>query len=97
MLKEFRKSIQDGLRVDGYDFALVVRETRAQAENEFEAQAREVVLKDTEWSYEETLAQLKEDTVAIADLLRVEETKKMVAVIEVRWDFSFFRLSRAPD
>jgi hypothetical protein len=42
------------------------------------------LLAETGWSYEESLGQLKEDVVAIADLLRVEETRKMVLVIEVR-------------
>lgn len=84
VLKEFRKSIQDGLKGDGYDFALVVKETREQAEGEFVKGAKEVLLEDTDWSYEESLGQLKDDMEAIADLLRVEETKKMVSAIEVR-------------
>ncbi|KAI5475047.1 GTP-binding protein Sey1 [Pseudohyphozyma bogoriensis] len=82
VLKDFRKAIQDGLKVDGYDFAEVVKATRKTAEEEFVKGAKEVKLDETEWSYEESLEQLREDVVAIADLLRVEETKKMVAVIE---------------
>lgn len=83
VLKDFRKAIQDGLKVDGYDFAKVVSETMSKAERDFQTQAREVKLDDTEWSTEETEQQLREDMHAVADLLRVEETKKMVAVIEV--------------
>lgn len=83
VLKNFRKSIQDGLKADGYDFAQVVKETTEKAEEEFRKGAKEVTLEETEWSSEETEGQLREDMVAIADLLRVEETKKMVAVIEV--------------
>lgn len=82
VLKDFRKQIQDGLKADGYDFAKVVQETMAQAEKAFETQAKEVRLEDTEWSTEETEQQLKEDMHAVADLLRVEETRKMVTVIE---------------
>ncbi|KAK4697654.1 protein SEY1, partial [Phenoliferia sp. Uapishka_3] len=82
VLKEFRKSIQDGLKVDGYDFAKVVSETKKKAEEDFVRGAKEVLLKETNWSDEEVLAQLKEDVVAIADLLRGEETKKMVLIIE---------------
>lgn len=85
VLKEFRKSIQDGLKGEAYDFALVIKETREKAEGEFVTGAKEVLLEDTEWSYKESLGQLKDDMEAIADLLRVEETKKMVAAIEVRW------------
>lgn len=83
VLKTFRHSIQDGLRVDGYDFALVVKETKEKAEKSFLEGAEEATLVETEWSWEETLGQLREDVVAIADLLRVEETKKMVLIIEV--------------
>lgn len=82
VLKEFRKAIQDGLKVDGYDFALVVKDTKAKAEADFVRGAQEVLLSDTQWSFDESLGQLQEDVVAIADLLRVEETKKMVLVIE---------------
>ncbi|KAM0748378.1 root hair defective 3 GTP-binding protein [Meredithblackwellia eburnea MCA 4105] len=82
VLKDFRKAIQDGLKVEGYDFAAVVKDTRAKAETEFIQGAKEVTLKDTDWSYDDTLTQLLEDIVAIADLLRAEETKKMVSLIE---------------
>lgn len=83
VLKDFRKAIQDGLKVDGYDFAKVVQETRERAEKEFVEGAKSCQLEDTDWSWEEALGMLKEDIVAIADLLRVEETKKMVVIIEV--------------
>lgn len=82
ILREYRKAIQDGLKGEGYDFAAVVKSTRAKAEEDFVKGAREVVLADSGWSYDESLAQLQEDVVTIADMLRVEETKKMVAVIE---------------
>jgi hypothetical protein len=82
VLKEFRKSVQDGLKVDGYDFAQVVQSTRATASAEFDKGAKDVLLSDTDWSADETKQQLDEDMTAIADLLRAEETKKMVAVVE---------------
>ncbi|KAK4053275.1 Dynamin-like GTPase that mediates homotypic ER fusion [Microbotryomycetes sp. JL221] len=82
VLKDFRKQIQDALKVEGYDFAKVVDQTTKKAEDDFDHEAREVLLDETSWSAEETKAQLREDMVAIADLLRVEETKKMVAEIE---------------
>lgn len=83
VLKDFRKQIQDALRVEGYDFAKVVQTTTSQAESDFDKGAQDVLLSETGWSVDETKNQLKEDMVAIADLLRVEETKKMVAEIEV--------------
>lgn len=89
VLKEFRKSIQEGLKGEGYDFAEVVKGTKETAENDFVKGAKEVMLEETDWSYEETLNQLREDVVAIADLLRVEETKKMVLLIEVSAGFWF--------
>ncbi|KAM0787805.1 hypothetical protein ACM66B_003859 [Microbotryomycetes sp. NB124-2] len=82
VLKDFRKRIQDGLKVEGYDFAKVVQETTSKAEDEFDREAKDVLLDETSWSAEETKSQLREDMIAIADLLRVEETKKMVAEIE---------------
>lgn len=57
-------------------------------ENNFVEGAKEVNLEESGWTWEESLSQLKEDMGAITDLLRVEETKKMVLVIEVSF-FSF--------
>jgi hypothetical protein len=44
----------------------------------------ELILKDTDWQYEDELTSLKEDLRLIADQLRADETKKMVNAIEVR-------------
>lgn len=82
ILRDFRKSIQEGLRIEGYDFGKVVRENRARSEKEFIDGAKETKLSETEWSEEESQTQLKEDMIAIADLLRAEETKKMITIIE---------------
>ncbi|SCZ98589.1 BZ3500_MvSof-1268-A1-R1_Chr3-1g05483 [Microbotryum saponariae] len=82
VLKDFRKKVQERLKVEGYDFAKVVEGTTKEAENDFEKGSKEVLLEETEWSATETEMQLKEDMVAIADLLRAEETKKMIANIE---------------
>jgi hypothetical protein len=82
ILRDFRKSIQEGLRTEGYDFGKVVRENRARSEKEFVEGAKETKLSETEWSEEESETQLKEDMIAIADLLRAEETKKMISIIE---------------
>lgn len=71
------------LKQDGYDFAEVVKTTTEDAMKQFEQGAREVELSETGWGSEEVREQLKEDCKSVADLLRVEETKKMVTVIEV--------------
>ncbi|GAA5977656.1 hypothetical protein JCM11641_006892 [Rhodosporidiobolus odoratus] len=81
-LRTFRLSIESALKKEGYDFALVVREAREVAEREFEKGARKVVLEESGWSEEEEGGMLREDMDAVAELLRKEETRKMVAVIE---------------
>ncbi len=43
----------------------------------------EVMLKDTDWEYEDELELLRDDIRLIADQLRADETKKMVNAIEV--------------
>lgn len=83
LLKEYRKAIQLGLKQENYDFSLVVKETKEKAERDFIEGAKEVKLGETDWSWEEALGALREDVVSIADLLRGEETRKMVALIEV--------------
>lgn len=70
------------LKGEGYDFAAVVEKQRSAAENTFTEGAKALVLPDTNWVYEDALAQLQEDLASIADRLRVEETKKMVLTIE---------------
>lgn len=42
----------------------------------------EILLKDTDWQYDDELHLLREDIHLIADQLRADETKKMVTVIE---------------
>lgn len=40
-------------------------------------------MEDTDWEYENELAQLDEDLKLIADKCRADETKKMVNAVEV--------------
>ncbi|GAA6042278.1 hypothetical protein JCM8097_000611 [Rhodosporidiobolus ruineniae] len=82
VLRRFRSSIETALQKDGYDFAVVVREAGAEAEKKFEQGAVGVVLEESGWSKDEQEAMLREDMDAVAELLRKEETRKMVAVIE---------------
>lgn len=84
VLRAFRVEVEDALRGDGYDFARVVRDARTRAEGTFEEEAARVVLEESGWSAEEERVALGEDMDSVAELLRKEETRKMVAVIEVR-------------
>ncbi|GAA6060069.1 hypothetical protein JCM10212_003030 [Sporobolomyces blumeae] len=83
-LRQYRVSIEHSLKQDGYDFAQVVQKARAKAEAEFDDEARKVELRETEsgWSSTEQRALLEEDLESVAELLRKEETRKMVAIIE---------------
>ncbi|TNY22692.1 RHD3/Sey1 [Rhodotorula diobovata] len=81
-LRAFRVEVEDALRGDGYDFARVVRDARTRAEGTFEEEAARVVLEESGWSAEEERVALGEDMDSVAELLRKEETRKMVAVIE---------------
>ncbi|GAA5942097.1 hypothetical protein JCM3775_007400 [Rhodotorula graminis] len=82
LLRAYRVEIEDALKGDGYDFARVVAEARARAERTFEEEAKRVTLEESGWSAEEERAALGEDMDSVAELLRKEETRKMVAVIE---------------
>ena len=44
----------------------------------------EALISETDWTYADELDLLKDDITIIADQLRADETKKMLAVIEVR-------------
>lgn len=84
LLRSFRLEIEAALQSEGYDFGRVVKEARERVEREFKEKTESVVLEESEWSAEEQGTQLGEDMDAVAELLRKEETRKMVAVIEVR-------------
>ena len=45
-------------------------------------------MQESGWSREEQEALFKEDLESVAELLRKEETRKMIAIIEVRLDLS---------
>lgn len=87
LLRAYRVEIEEALKGDGYDFARVVTEARARAERSFEEEAKRVTLEESGWSAEEERIALGEDMDSVAELLRKEETRKMVAVIEVRLHF----------
>lgn len=78
----FRSSLLAKLKGDSYDFGTVVVEVSKQVEDEFISAAKELILKDTDWQYDDELLSLKDDLRLIADQLRADETKKMVNAIE---------------
>ncbi|KDQ21608.1 hypothetical protein BOTBODRAFT_208395 [Botryobasidium botryosum FD-172 SS1] len=81
-LSSFKKEVLAGIKGDGYDFGEVVLGATARNEGLFREGATEVLLPDTDWSYEEELQQLSHDISLIADQCRADETKKMVSNIE---------------
>ncbi|KAH8918445.1 root hair defective 3 GTP-binding protein [Atractiella rhizophila] len=78
----FKTRILERLRGEGYDFGAVVREERERAESTFDEEGGKVLLTETEWSLEESKSQLLDELETIAAECRVEETKKMVALID---------------
>ncbi|KAH9055527.1 protein SEY1 [Lactarius vividus] len=83
-LVSFKAEVVAGLKVDGYSFADVVNKARAAAEARFSDGAREAVVTedDAAWQWEEELRLLREEVRSVADLLRKDETKKMINTIE---------------
>ena len=82
-VRDFRAHMQAALKSgESYDFGTVVGEATHAAEQRFVVQAKSIALSETEWSYDEALAQLRADLASISDTLRADETRKMVAGIE---------------
>ena len=73
----------DGMRGEEYNFATVVSTAREKSESRFVQGAKEALLDDVDWSWEDELALLQEELSSVADQCRKDETKKMVNAIEV--------------
>ena len=82
-LVAFKKHLSDALRGDSYNFADVVNDARSACEKAFVSGAKEALLKDTDWTYEDELELLKQEIKLVADQCRADETKKMVNQAEV--------------
>ena len=83
ILNAFKANVLERMRNEAnYDFGEVVRTEKEGAQLKFLTAAKLLLLADTDWSITEDAAQLEEDIESIADVMRVEETKKMVAQIE---------------
>ncbi|KAJ7267584.1 RHD3/Sey1 [Mycena haematopus] len=81
-LVAFKKEMLDGLHGEGYSFADVVMTARKRCLGRFETGAKEALVEDTDWSWEDEMISLKEEVGSVADQCRKDETKKMVNLIE---------------
>lgn len=82
-LVAFKKEMLDGLHGEGYSFADVVLAARDRCLGRFETGAKEALVEDTDWTWEDEMISLKEEVGSVADQCRKDETKKMVNLIEV--------------
>ncbi|KAF5317227.1 hypothetical protein D9611_003847 [Ephemerocybe angulata] len=81
-LVTFKKELLDGLKGDDYSFGDVVTKATKNCEETFTSVAKEALIEDTDWNWEEELEVIKEETRGIADQCRKDETKKMINQIE---------------
>ncbi|KAJ6498856.1 RHD3/Sey1 [Mycena sanguinolenta] len=81
-LVAFKKEMLDGLHGEGYSFADVVMTARQRCLSRFETGAKEALVEDTDWTWEDEMISLKEEVGHVADQCRKDETKKMVNLIE---------------
>jgi len=70
------------MKGENYNFAEVVASAKKKCENRFILGAKEALLEDTDWVWEDELQLLNEEVRAVADQCRADETKKMVNAIE---------------
>ncbi|GAA5928590.1 dynamin-like GTPase SEY1 [Sporobolomyces koalae] len=82
ILRTYRVSIETALKQEGYDFARVVDEAKRVALEQFDSEAQELELEESGWKRDEQGTLLREDLESVAELLRKEETRKMIAIIE---------------
>jgi protein SEY1 len=83
VLVAFKKSMLDGMKMEGYNFADVCDKARETCEKRFVDGATEAKLEDTDWVWEDELELLREEIGSVADQCRADETKKMVNQTEV--------------
>ncbi|KAJ7071965.1 RHD3/Sey1 [Mycena amicta] len=81
-LVAFKKEMLDGLHGEGYNFAEVVSKARERCLGRFETAAKEALVEETDWTWEDEMISLQEEVRSVADQCRKDETKKMVNQIE---------------
>lgn len=82
-LAAFKQEMLSGLKGEAYNFAEIVAKARETCEKTFEEGAKEALVEDADWTYEDEFDLLREEVRSVADQCRRDETKKMVNVIEV--------------
>jgi protein SEY1 len=73
----------EGLRGEGYNFADIISVAREKWEKAFIDGAKEALVEETDWSYDDEFGLLQTEMKSVADQCRKDETKKMVNAIEV--------------
>ena len=73
----------EGLRGENYNFADIVSAAKEKWEKAFIEGAKEALVEEADWSYEEEFGLLNTEMQSVADQCRKDETKKMVNAIEV--------------
>ncbi|KAF8348393.1 RHD3/Sey1 [Amanita rubescens] len=81
-LVAFKKQMMDGMKGDSYNFAEIVSKARRNTEGSFSSGAKEALLEETDWSWEDELELLRDEVRQVADQCRKDETKKMINSIE---------------
>ncbi|KAI0730269.1 root hair defective 3 GTP-binding protein [Fomitopsis betulina] len=81
-LVKFKDEMLQGMRGEGYNFALVVNAARGRCEKRFIDGAKEALVEGTDWTYEEEYELLQQEIRSVANQCRKDETKKMVNTIE---------------
>ncbi|KAI0085096.1 protein SEY1 [Irpex rosettiformis] len=81
-LSSFKQEMLEGLRGEGYNFADIVNAAREKWEKAFVDGAKEALVEEADWSYEEEFGLLNSEMKSVADQCRKDETKKMVNAIE---------------
>ncbi|KAI9286198.1 RHD3/Sey1 [Umbelopsis sp. AD052] len=79
---KFQDHVKNELKKPSYNFATVVENATATSEKYFKENAQEIVLQDTDWSYESEFAQLKEDFSELSGKARADEIRKMTKALE---------------
>ena len=75
--------MNEGIKIEGYNFADVCVEAEKLCEKSFVDAAKEAKLEDTDWVWEDELELLKEEMRTVSNQFRADETKKMLNLIEV--------------
>jgi len=78
----FQDYIKNELKQPSYNFAAVVESATANSEKYFKENAQEIVLSDTDWSYDSEYTQLQEDFSELSGKARADEIKKMTKALE---------------